>query len=422
MTQQRDIERILDAWFGDGPTVGSDRLIEAVIDRIERQPQRSFWQVRWGRSRRTVDVRLALVGLAAVLLATIVGLGVLGRLPSFVPPAPATPRPTVEGSPTPSPSPTIAPAVSLPIGPGRVVFEHMTPGRGSRLEYLAPDLRGAELLPDVPGIQEWPAWDPTGDRLAFAAFDPADPASHEAIFETDASAATPRQVTTDCTPPACLEETNPAYSADGRRMTLIRIIGPAGGPPTSTIVAIRDLATGRVMELETTRTRFADGFVEHPALSPDGRLVAYSRITVDASGNSIDSVVYVVGADGTEPRPLTAPGFEAGDPSWSPDGSRILFSREIVHHWFGEGKGTGSNTFIYTMASDGSDVKQLTTERTGAMSWITGGSQILYSLINDSGSIGTPDINVMNADASDQRSVARYGDCCRWYPVQQPTP
>ena len=68
-------------------------------------------------------------------------------------------------------------------------------------------------------------------------------------------------------------------------------------------------------------------------------------------------------------------------------------------------------------------MKQLTSGiGAGAMTWITGGSQILYSLINDSGSIGTPDINVMDADGAHQRSVARYGDCCRWYPVQQPKP
>lgn len=423
MTQQRDIERLLDALFSEGPTVGSDRLIHVVADRIQREPQRASWHMRWGRSRRTADVRLAIVGLAALVLAAIVGLGVMGQLPSVVPPLPSLLRPTAEASTRPSPRPSVPPASALPIGPGSVIFEHMTPGRGTRLEYLAPDLRGRELLPTVAGIQEWPAWDPTGQRLAFAGFEPGDPASRESIFETDAAGSPPQQITSDCIPPACLEETNPSYSADGHTMALIRVVGPATEPPTATVVAIRDLAAGRVTELAATRTAFADAFVEHPSLSPDGRQVAYSRITIDADGHSIDSVIYVVGVDGTDPRPLTQPGFEAGDPSWSPDGARILFSRETVHHWFGEGKGAGSNTFIYTMASDGSDVKQLTSGiGAGAMTWIAGGSQILYSLINDSGSIGTPDINVMDADGAHQRSVARYGDCCRWYPVQQPKP
>ena len=37
MTQQRDIERLLDQWFSDGPTEAPDRVIDIVADRIERQ-------------------------------------------------------------------------------------------------------------------------------------------------------------------------------------------------------------------------------------------------------------------------------------------------------------------------------------------------------------------------------------------------
>jgi hypothetical protein len=79
------------------------------------------------------------------------------------------------------------------------------------------------------------------------------------------------------------------------------------------------------------------------------------------------------------------------------------------------------------MAPDGTGSTQLTTGiGAGAASWTAGGSQILYSVLNSSataaGGIATPDIYVMEADGSNQRVVARYGDCCRWYPVQQPTP
>ena len=109
MTQQRDIERLLDALFSEGPTVGSDRLIHVVADRIQREPQRASWHMRWGRSRRTADVRLAIVGLAALVLAAIVGLGVMGQLPSVVPPLPSLLRPTAEASTRPSPRPSVPP-------------------------------------------------------------------------------------------------------------------------------------------------------------------------------------------------------------------------------------------------------------------------------------------------------------------------
>ena len=40
MTRPRDIERVLEAWFLDGPSHMPDRLFDAVLDRVERVPQR----------------------------------------------------------------------------------------------------------------------------------------------------------------------------------------------------------------------------------------------------------------------------------------------------------------------------------------------------------------------------------------------
>ena len=36
MNGQQDIERTLDAWFVDGPSVMPDRLFDAVLDQVER--------------------------------------------------------------------------------------------------------------------------------------------------------------------------------------------------------------------------------------------------------------------------------------------------------------------------------------------------------------------------------------------------
>ena len=40
MTRERDIERVLEAWLEPGPSEMPDRVFEAVLDRIEREPQR----------------------------------------------------------------------------------------------------------------------------------------------------------------------------------------------------------------------------------------------------------------------------------------------------------------------------------------------------------------------------------------------
>ena len=46
MTADRDIERLLDPWFSDGPTEAPDRVIDRIADRIERQPQRHAWRLQ----------------------------------------------------------------------------------------------------------------------------------------------------------------------------------------------------------------------------------------------------------------------------------------------------------------------------------------------------------------------------------------
>ena len=48
MTHERDIERLLDTWFRDGPTEAPDRIVDAVTDRIGRQSQRPAWRLRPG--------------------------------------------------------------------------------------------------------------------------------------------------------------------------------------------------------------------------------------------------------------------------------------------------------------------------------------------------------------------------------------
>ena len=48
MTSERDIERILDLWFADGPTQAPDRVLDVVADRIGRQPQRPAWRLHHG--------------------------------------------------------------------------------------------------------------------------------------------------------------------------------------------------------------------------------------------------------------------------------------------------------------------------------------------------------------------------------------
>lgn len=73
MSQQRDIERLLDLWLEEGSTVAPDRVLDVVADRIERQRQRFGWPPFGGTSNVNIQFRLA----AAVAALAIIGAGTL---------------------------------------------------------------------------------------------------------------------------------------------------------------------------------------------------------------------------------------------------------------------------------------------------------------------------------------------------------
>ena len=79
-----------------------------------------------------------------------------------------------------------------------------------------------------------------------------------------------------------------------------------------------------------------------PRWSPDGQRLAFVR-----GVGSAEQAVYTVGADGSNPRQISA---AASLPSWSPDGARLALALP-----------DGEEVALYTIAADGSDPRRLTT-------------------------------------------------------------
>ena len=105
--------------------------------------------------------------------------------------------------------------------------------------------------------------------------------------------------------------------------------------------------------------------------------------------------IYVVNADGTERVRLTRNPAEEFSPAWSPDGTKIAFSRF-----------TNSHFQIFVMEADGSGATQLTFDdaaATGA-AWSPDGTRIAYTRCADS-----CDVYVMDADGKNARRLT-YGD------------
>ena len=73
MNRQRSIEQVLDIWLADGPSVMPDRLFEAVLDRVERVPQRRLARLYLRLTDMTPRIRLLTLA-AAGLVVALVGL------------------------------------------------------------------------------------------------------------------------------------------------------------------------------------------------------------------------------------------------------------------------------------------------------------------------------------------------------------
>jgi TolB protein len=84
---------------------------------------------------------------------------------------------------------------------------------------------------------------------------------------------------------------------------------------------------------------------DSPAWSPDGSMIAFMTVPLDQ-----EATIALMTPSGTDVKLLTA-GF---DPAWSPNGSRLVFAR------------SGG---LFTIGSDGSNLKQITTGHHRAPTW-----------------------------------------------------
>jgi TolB protein len=88
-----------------------------------------------------------------------------------------------------------------------------------------------------------------------------------------------------------------------------------------------------------------------PRLSPDGNLIAFERM-VDTGPQHGSYDLFIVDTDGTNLIQLTDSGYSQGFPSWSNDGTKIVYVVAAI-----EGAG---HFDIYMMNADGSDNQSIT--------------------------------------------------------------
>ena len=112
-----------------------------------------------------------------------------------------------------------------------------------------------------------------------------------------------------------------------------------------------------------------------PAVSPDGKHIAYVVTRVDQKANTYRSQVWVAATNGsTPPRPLTAGEKRDGNPSWSPDGSWLAFTS-------GRSEKKGETTLcIIPMGSSG-EIRTIATmpDGVGSTTWSPCGRWIAFT-------------------------------------------
>ena len=99
--------------------------------------------------------------------------------------------------------------------------------------------------------------------------------------------------------------------------------------------------------------------VASPAVSPDGKLVAFTVTTVRESENKRHNEVWVVPTGGGEPTRYTSPSTESSNPRFSPDGKYLLFSSTRP--------GSRARTWALRMDQPGGEAMEMTDYPNGSV-------------------------------------------------------
>jgi Tol biopolymer transport system component/predicted Ser/Thr protein kinase len=216
-------------------------------------------------------------------------------------------------------------------------------------------------LTTYPGFQGWPSFSPDGNQVAFV-WNGEKRDNDDIYVKMIGTNGPPLRLTTDAAP-----DYGPAWSPDGRFIAFLRVL-PSGKRAVLLIPAIGGLER-KIAEF------FSDG---RPTWSPDGNWVVMSEKDSETEPFALS----LLSVDGSEKRKLTSPpkqSFGDTDPTFSPDGRSLAFSRGINADTFGLGK-------LYLLAfSDGwkpaGEPRQITFGNQGAQypTWTADGREIVYA-------------------------------------------
>lgn len=327
--------------------------------------------------------RGALALLLSLSVAACQGSGAVQPMPS--PSRVASPAPTATSSPSASAAPTMR------VGEPWIAYQWIQAG-GDGIYLVRPDGTDSHaLLPAAKFSAYHPDWSPDGAQIAFDA--ETDEGNEIWVVNADGTnAAAIVRRTTDCAI-SCGEVASPAWSPDGSKIAFVRFQLGASGLEEA-VIEVQDVASGDRWVLFRAPSKTA---LDDPRWSSDGQSIVFAmtqypdtQINLGTATGSAIAVISVT-EKGAKPVVLTDWSMFANYPDWRPGSNEIVFST----YGLGEFQATDEPSNLYTIKADGSGQTALTTfgraeQRATQPTWTPDGSRIIFTLVGQQAGMDNP--------------------------------
>src|SRR5262249_13667279 len=263
---------------------------------------------------------------------------------------------------------------------------------------MSPDGSNLRRLTDNTAADAFPALSPDGKKIVFDSNrnrTEGEPINTYDLFVMNTKGDEQRFLIRGSSATWSPDSKNIAFHASASDLGLP--ITPDPGSATSDsdifIANVDDLLAGVAGPMNLTNS--PEAIDDDPDWSPDRRRIVFTShpVTDDPQRQNL-AEIYVINVDGTGLTRLTFNAEEERGPSWSPDGSRIVYMCRI---------GGGTSDFeICTMNADGSDRRQLTdnTLNDGGATFSPDGQQIVFQRGG-----GGQQLWMMNTDGTGQTQL-----------------
>src|SRR5438093_1106810 len=187
---------------------------------------------------------------------------------------------------------------------------------------------------------------------------------------------------------AAASRTTPATASGGGRLVLALHAVGSQEPAEAYLASVAlDGSDVREITQPPEGSIAADG---SPSVSPDGKTIAFSRAIPGESPH-----IYLVGIDGSGLRRFTHGNLAEIQSVWSPDGTRIAFSRADGEHFD-----------LFVAGADGSGLTQLTHTPLAdedSCTWSPNGLQLAFTRFQND----DEDVLAINVDGTEQHPLIR---------------